>query len=374
MLAPVRASLCNDRPVHWQKVNNLPGLCLLRSLHSYREGHRLHDLPWRHREMPLTRQAAPLTMEWCLSCHRNPGTIPASARRDLLRRAVAAQADPARRSAATAGRLSDQYRSSDGLLDMPPLTDPRAPGVLPRSARARCSFWHRRPPRWPPARGRRRHRALCEHARAARARRAAAVSRRLCRFRAMAAASSASRHEAVRPSSRATPAIPASLGGTDVFMEADILDLYDPARSRTLRGPLPVESWDSFFTLPSRPPPPRREATRQLRLRLLTGRVTSPTVLRRIDGSARALPQGALASLRGAQRRQRDARPASAFGKPLARSTAHRRRCRVLSIGADPLGPGPRSAAHVAPVAARQRPGRRSPKCSAFTRPKASGL
>ena len=44
-------------------------------------------------------------------------------------------------------------------------------------------------------------------------------------------------HRAGRPRSKATPSIPASLGATDVFAQASVLDLYDPDRSQTITVP-----------------------------------------------------------------------------------------------------------------------------------------
>ena len=72
MLAPVRASLAQDKPIHWRRVNKLPGLRLLRSFHSYCQGCRLHDVSWPDRSDETHSAAAPLTMQWCLDCHRNP--------------------------------------------------------------------------------------------------------------------------------------------------------------------------------------------------------------------------------------------------------------------------------------------------------------
>jgi molybdopterin-containing oxidoreductase family iron-sulfur binding subunit len=75
------------------------------------------------------------------------------------------------------------------------------------------------------------------------------------------------------------PHHPASLGATDVFAEAAVLSLYDPDRSRAILNKGEIASPEAF-----------RQAL-QARLqqiqqrngegfRLLTGRVTSPTLLR----------------------------------------------------------------------------------------------
>ena len=49
MLAPVRASLAENKPIHWQRVNKLARLRLLRSFHSYCQRCRLHHLPRANR-------------------------------------------------------------------------------------------------------------------------------------------------------------------------------------------------------------------------------------------------------------------------------------------------------------------------------------
>ncbi|ALN72616.1 cytochrome c3 family protein [Aureimonas sp. AU20] len=72
MLAPVRRSLAENKPLVWQRVHNLPDYVYF--------DHSVHvtngvgcsschgDVP----TMPLMRQAAPLTMGWCLDCHKAP--------------------------------------------------------------------------------------------------------------------------------------------------------------------------------------------------------------------------------------------------------------------------------------------------------------
>ena len=72
MLAPVRESLARGQPLRWNRVNNLPDYVYFD--HSV---HGANGVPCvachgRVHEMPLMRQAAPLTMGWCISCHRAP--------------------------------------------------------------------------------------------------------------------------------------------------------------------------------------------------------------------------------------------------------------------------------------------------------------
>ncbi|HJW57942.1 MAG TPA: molybdopterin oxidoreductase, partial [Burkholderiaceae bacterium] len=78
------------------------------------------------------------------------------------------------------------------------------------------------------------------------------------------------------------PHHPASLGATDVFAQASILQLWDPDRSLTVQHGDALATWDGFeAALRS-----RRAAWSEKRgagLRLLTGTITSPTLARQIE-------------------------------------------------------------------------------------------
>jgi hypothetical protein len=72
MLAPVRASLAEDRPIHWNKVNRLPDYVYFDHSIHVTKGVGCSTCHGAVDRMPLMRQAAPLTMGWCLDCHRDP--------------------------------------------------------------------------------------------------------------------------------------------------------------------------------------------------------------------------------------------------------------------------------------------------------------
>ncbi|MEZ5786441.1 MAG: cytochrome c3 family protein [Xanthobacteraceae bacterium] len=72
MLAPVRASLAEQRPLRWRRVNNLPGYVYFDHSVHVTNGVGCATCHGRVDRMPLMRQAAPLTMSWCLDCHRFP--------------------------------------------------------------------------------------------------------------------------------------------------------------------------------------------------------------------------------------------------------------------------------------------------------------
>ena len=72
MLAPVRESLASGRPIAWKRVNRLPDYVYFDHHVHVRNGVPCAACHGDMRRMPLTRQGAPLTMGWCLDCHRSP--------------------------------------------------------------------------------------------------------------------------------------------------------------------------------------------------------------------------------------------------------------------------------------------------------------
>ena len=72
MLAPIRASLAEGTPIHWNKVNKLPDYVYFDHSIHVAKGVGCATCHGDVTTMPLMRQAAPLTMGWCLDCHRDP--------------------------------------------------------------------------------------------------------------------------------------------------------------------------------------------------------------------------------------------------------------------------------------------------------------
>jgi len=72
MLAPVRESLAEGRPLRWNRVHNLPGYVYFDHSIHVAKGVGCSTCHGNVAEMPLIAQEAPLTMGWCLSCHRDP--------------------------------------------------------------------------------------------------------------------------------------------------------------------------------------------------------------------------------------------------------------------------------------------------------------
>ncbi|WP_064735889.1 4Fe-4S dicluster domain-containing protein [Azohydromonas australica] len=146
------------------------------------------------------------------------------------------------------------------------------------------------------------------------------------------------------------PLHPSSLGATDVFAQASVLQLWDPDRSATVRqalgsvatgtAPQGASSWAAFDTA-WRQRAGALDAGRGGGLHLLTGPLTSPTQRALIDQLLRRFPQARwhvhdpvrdVAARDGAR---------AAFGRELV-PLLHLQRARcVLALGADPFSDGP---------------------------------
>lgn len=73
LLAPVRASLAHKRSINWNRVAVLPDYVYFRHDVHIAKGVGCVECHGRVDRMPLTYRAVPLTMEFCLDCHRDPG-------------------------------------------------------------------------------------------------------------------------------------------------------------------------------------------------------------------------------------------------------------------------------------------------------------
>jgi molybdopterin-containing oxidoreductase family iron-sulfur binding subunit len=138
---------------------------------------------------------------------------------------------------------------------------------------------------------------------------------------------------------------PASGGATDPFLQAALLDLYDPGRSATpRRRGTPVSRAEVETAL-------HAEAARLDRLggagfRLLTSATTSPTLARQIDALLRRWPAAAWHILEPLDDDNRRAAAGRAFGRPLDAELRLDRAAVIVSLDDDLLGPGPLQAVH----------------------------
>ena len=197
--------------------------------------------------MPLTWQAQPLTMAWCLDCHRNPG-MHVRPRDQVFDMAYYPPAEPGGAGTQTRKRVRDS--EFDQLLDMPPMSDEdqiSCLGVLAAESRPALPipkaprgavFWRSWAPRLP-WRGRRVHapadgihHAVCGAAREVIPGRPS-TSRRVL-VNGMAQGIVVESHLGRPTKVEGNPAHPASLGATDVHGQSCVLDLYDPDRAKQI--------------------------------------------------------------------------------------------------------------------------------------------
>ena len=71
-LEPVRRSYFSGRPLRWQRVNSLPDYVYFDHSIHVNKGVGCVSCHGRVDRMALAYQVAPLSMGWCLSCHRSP--------------------------------------------------------------------------------------------------------------------------------------------------------------------------------------------------------------------------------------------------------------------------------------------------------------
>ncbi len=72
MLEPVRESYRSGQPIPWQRVHNLQQFVYFDHSIHIRKGVGCVTCHGRVDRMPLTWQASPLLMQWCLACHEAP--------------------------------------------------------------------------------------------------------------------------------------------------------------------------------------------------------------------------------------------------------------------------------------------------------------
>jgi len=72
LLAPIRDSFATGRPMRWVRVHNLPDYAYFNHAAHVRAGVGCVSCHGKIQEMEVVMQVQPLSMSWCLDCHRNP--------------------------------------------------------------------------------------------------------------------------------------------------------------------------------------------------------------------------------------------------------------------------------------------------------------
>jgi molybdopterin-containing oxidoreductase family iron-sulfur binding subunit len=128
------------------------------------------------------------------------------------------------------------------------------------------------------------------------------------------------------------PLHPASLGATDVFSQAAVLELWDPDRSQTVRAGGAIATWDaSIAALQGR----LRARPRGAGVRLLTETVTSPSLHAAIRALLGRYPEARWHQWQPVNRDNAYAGARLAYGTPLDTTYRFDRARVILSLDAD---------------------------------------
>jgi molybdopterin-containing oxidoreductase family iron-sulfur binding subunit len=136
------------------------------------------------------------------------------------------------------------------------------------------------------------------------------------------------------------PRHPASLGSTDVFAEATVLSLYDPDRSKAPYSSGRIQAWSSFEAA-LRPRLDQLRARQGAGLTLLTGRITSPSLLAQIEALIRSMPQAKWYRYEPVEDDAIRAGAMQAFGQAATALPRFGDTRVMLALDADPIGVGP---------------------------------
>jgi MoCo/4Fe-4S cofactor protein with predicted Tat translocation signal len=135
------------------------------------------------------------------------------------------------------------------------------------------------------------------------------------------------------------PEHPGSLGSTDHFAQAEILNLYDPDRSKSVLYRTETSTWSAFVAA-IRPVLDAQKALKGEGLRLLTTTVTSPTLAAQIGELLKQYPMAKWHVHDPLSRRNAMDGARAAFGRPLQPIYNFAEADVIVSLDADFLGTG----------------------------------
>jgi MoCo/4Fe-4S cofactor protein with predicted Tat translocation signal len=132
---------------------------------------------------------------------------------------------------------------------------------------------------------------------------------------------------------------PGSLGGTDVFNQASVLNLYDPDRSQTVIFEGHLSSWADFAAAMSNEAV--RMGSKGTGIRILTGTITSPTLGAQLRSVLAKLPDAKWHQYEPCTADSRREGARLAFGKPVNTVYHFDKADVIVSLDADFLSVGP---------------------------------
>jgi MoCo/4Fe-4S cofactor protein with predicted Tat translocation signal len=150
------------------------------------------------------------------------------------------------------------------------------------------------------------------------------------------------------------PEHPFTRGGTDVYAQASILDLYDPDRSQTVIGRGEIRPWSEVSLALTSAGAGQRGAGGG-GLRILSGAVTSPTLAAQIQGLLTAMPQAKWIQYEAIGCDNARAGARQAFGEYVEPVYRLDQADVILSLDADLLDAGPGKLRYARDFAARRR-------------------
>jgi molybdopterin-containing oxidoreductase family iron-sulfur binding subunit len=132
---------------------------------------------------------------------------------------------------------------------------------------------------------------------------------------------------------------PASLGGTDVFAQASILDMYDPDRSQNITHLGELSTWGEFMAA-MREPLIAQNAANGAGIRILTGTVSSPTLADQFEQIRSRYPGAKWRVYEPVNRDNVVAGAQAAFGQPVETIYKFDAADVIVSLDADFLSAG----------------------------------
>jgi MoCo/4Fe-4S cofactor protein with predicted Tat translocation signal len=161
-------------------------------------------------------------------------------------------------------------------------------------------------------------------------------------------------HEGRPTKVEGNPNHPASLGATDLFAQASLLQLYDPDRSQALTYLDDIRPWGSFLTS-MRSILGVAQAQQGNGLRFLTGSVASPTLADQMQRILKGMPGARWYQYEAVNRGSARAGAQMAFGEDVEVRYDLQRADVIVSLDADFLSCGPGSTRYLHDFATRRR-------------------
>jgi len=130
------------------------------------------------------------------------------------------------------------------------------------------------------------------------------------------------------------PEHPASLGGSNIWMQASILDLYDPDRARTFLHDGEISTWADFISELNQFVR-EHEADQGAGMRILTETITSPTLAAQFDAFLTKFPKAKLHSFESISRDNVREGARMAFGQIVETQHRFEKASLILSLESD---------------------------------------